>query len=276
VGLLGGDEQDIKASARDLERLGNTLSGVLAVATAPAAMLAPPLGIGLGMAAGAATLWATAWARVANDPPRTDWDQWPPPPTAAIERTRRSGAFYFAEPAADSAPWPAGAEALDSTLQSLAEHFIASSYWITTALISAERVEGARVADADRPIAGSDVLGALNLQRSMLRYTHSLAVQATLLLEPEVGGAPVGLFRLYGWLLRAVGDPTADQLEDERRSFLDAGGLALLAPLTRGLTSVLPRRREVMSTNVVSQPWSTAETRDGWAVMRRALAWGST
>lgn len=275
MGVLGGDEQDIKAGARDLERLGNTLSGVLAIATAPTATFVPPLGIGLGMAAGAATLWATTWARVANDPPRMDWNHWPPPPTARIERTRRSGAFYFTEPAAGSAPWPAGAEALDSTLRALAGHFVASSYWLSSALISAERLAGARAADSDGRIAGSDVQEALILQQSMLRYTHSLAVQTTLLLEPEVGGAPVGIFRLYDWLLRAVGDPAADQLDYERRSFLDAGGFALVAPLTRGVTSVLPRRREVMTTSVVSQPWSAAESRDGWAVMRRALAWGS-
>lgn len=90
MAVFGGDEEEIKAAAREFASKANVTAAVsgFAAAAVPTSPLAPTL----GLTAAACALFAAAQSRIADDPPRNDWNRYPPPvPLGVEEAANRNG-----------------------------------------------------------------------------------------------------------------------------------------------------------------------------------------
>jgi hypothetical protein len=162
MSVLGGDPDEIKTAAAsqstDAKILGNFLTAAALIAATAAAPVAP----GLGVAAAVAHLWASIQDRIANDPIREDWHEFPPPIPERL-RTR----------------------SYDSDLDDWAAALAEQAYCLGSALITAERLAGLDLAAEGFHSELGDV------HRSLGRYFLTRADRLWPQVEPQGSGNPL-------------------------------------------------------------------------------------
>lgn len=130
MGVLGDNEDQAKAAARRVADQATTLGHFLAVALAASTAATPTLVPGLATSVALCHLWAWVQGQVANDPPRDDtWDFPPPPPVG----TRR-----YLDSLGGPARYGTGDPSIDLNAPLLAHCYAAAS-----ALRCSERAAGA-------------------------------------------------------------------------------------------------------------------------------------
>jgi len=189
-----------------------------------------------------------------------------------------------------SIPWPArpaveeglGADVLnlaplEAFFPVLAGNLVAISYWLSSALISAERIEGLRLALAEPELVPArDWSDAqIRIQREILQYSLARASWLSSSLDRLQGSAT---FLLYGGLRQRFAGATSAEIDLARREQYASGtSRNAMRPLTRGIIGLLPQAREVlepMDLEVPPPPSFGSESIRN--LVRRGLYWPSS